>query len=151
MYSGLFAGAGVMLYPATVFTETIGINFQTMIHHGAMVVVAVMLYASGKVPISYKTALRGIPVFLILVALALIMNLLYGQFGDPDYSFNMFFISPYGGGELPIFTEIQEAVPYPIFLSLYIIGFTIVAFLMPLLALLLHKAMGKIDKKKTAP
>ena len=41
---GLFAGIGVMLYPSTVFIETIGINIQTMIHHGSMVVIGVLMF-----------------------------------------------------------------------------------------------------------
>lgn len=144
---GLFAGAAVMLYPNTVFTDTIGINVQTMIHHGAMVVVGILLYITGKLPLSQKNALRGAPVFVVLVTLALIFNILYGEFGNPDYSFNMFFISPYESCELPVFDTLYEVLPYPIFLSLYIVGFTIAAYLMSLLAILVHKLAEKIKAK----
>ncbi|MCK7485244.1 MAG: hypothetical protein MZU97_06565 [Bacillus subtilis] len=39
--TGMFAGLAVMLYPNDVFITTIGINIQTMVHHGAMMVVGV--------------------------------------------------------------------------------------------------------------
>ena len=147
---GLFAGAAVMFYPSTVFTETIGINLQTMIHHGAMVVVGVMLYTCKKIPFSQRNALKGAPVFIVLVALALIMNILYGEFGNPDYDFNMFFISPYGSCLLPVFDTLQKSLPYPIFLGLYIVGFTVAGYLMSLLAILGEKIAEKAEEKKHA-
>ncbi len=145
---GLFAGAAVMLYPSTVFTETIGINLQTMIHHGAMVVVGVMMYTCRKIPASKQTALKGMPVFVVLVTIALIMNILYGEFGNPDYDFNMFYISPYGSCLLPVFEAIQKSVPYIVFLGLYIVGFTVAAYLMSLLAILGEKAAIKAEESK---
>ena len=35
---GLFGGLAVMIYAQPVFITTIGINIQTMVHHGAQVV-----------------------------------------------------------------------------------------------------------------
>ena len=37
----------------------------------------------------------------------------------------MFYISPYVKGELPVFGLIQEIVPYPISLMIYVFGFTL--------------------------
>ncbi len=145
---GLFAGAAVMLYPSTVFIETIGINLQTMIHHGAMVVVGIMLYTSRRIPLSQRNVLKGAPVFIVLITLALIMNILYGEFGNPDYDFNMFYISPYSSCILPVFEAIQKALPYPIFLGLYIVGFTIAGYLMSLLAILGERIAIKANEKK---
>ena len=52
----IFAGICVMLYPGDVFIETIGINIQTMICHGGMLVVGVYLlytqYVSFRSPIA---------------------------------------------------------------------------------------------------
>ncbi len=145
---GLFAGTAVMLYPTTVFTETIGINLQTMIHHGAMVVIGIMMYTSGKVPLTHKSVLRGVPVFVILVTLALIANILYGEFGDPEGTFNMFFISPYYPCELPVFDSLYRSIPYPLFLAAYILGFSVAAYLMLLLAMLGAKIELKLKNAK---
>src|SRR5690606_11564090 len=38
-----FAGYAVMLYPSTVFVPTIGINIQTMVHHGLIAVIGIAL------------------------------------------------------------------------------------------------------------
>ena len=39
----LFAGICVMAYPSTVFIDTVGINIQTMIWHGSMITVGIVL------------------------------------------------------------------------------------------------------------
>ena len=56
----LFAGLAVMLYPNDVFTTTIGINIQTMVHHGLMLVGGVYILASGRAKLEHKTILKSI-------------------------------------------------------------------------------------------
>lgn len=143
----LFAGTAVMIYPNDVFIETIGINIQTMIHHGMMVVIGVFIYVSGKVKISHKTILYALPTFLTLVSIALTANILYGAFGDPEQTFNMFFISPYYKCTLPILSLIYEKVPYLVFLPCYIIGFTATGYIMSLIAMGIETAYLKIKYK----
>lgn len=144
----LFAGTAVMVYPNDVFIETIGINVQTMIHHGTMVVIGVLMYVSGMVKVSHKTILRALPTFGVLVAIALTANVLYGEFGDPDQTFNMFFISPYYPCTLPILSLVYDIVPYPIFLVCYLVGFTTTGYIMSLCAMSIEKAKGKVKVKK---
>lgn len=143
----LFAGCAVMVYPNDVFIETIGINIQTMIHHGMMVVIGVFMYASGKVQFSHKTVLHALPTFLTLVAIALTANLLYGKFGDPEQTFNMFFISPYYACTLPILSLIYGKIPYLVFLFCYVVGFSAAAYLTSLLVLGTKTAYAKIKHK----
>src|SRR5690554_2077986 len=71
-----FAGLAVMLYPADVFVETIGINIQTMIHHGAMVVIGISLLLT-KMKLNYKYLFKGFVVFAILGGIAIIANTLF--------------------------------------------------------------------------
>ena len=47
MTFSLFGGLVVMAYPNDVFIETIGINLQTMIHHGLQVVLGIYLFVLG--------------------------------------------------------------------------------------------------------
>lgn len=138
---GLFGGATVMVYPEIVFNSMIGINIQTMIHHGLMFVVGVMLYVSGAVKATPKSTFRAIPVFLILIVTAIILNLaVYPSIADQEaQAFNMFYISPYFPCELPLLMDIQKIVPYPVFLLIYVLGFTGIAFLMPTIALGISK------------
>ena len=128
----VFAGAAVMFYPVTVFTGTVGINIQTMVCHGSMVVIGGYLLGSGHVEMKPRTVLRAMPVFAICVALASIMNHVAHVNGITD--FNMFFISPHGKCDLPVYSVIHEAVPFPVNVMIYFLGFSLAAFAVVLLA-----------------
>ena len=111
-----------MFYPEAVFVETIGISIQTMICHGSMITVGIYLLYSGYVKLEHKTILKAIPVFIIFVFTAVILNeiafqteLLY------EHEFNMFFISPHCDPSLPVYSLVQNVVAYPwcLFYRLY--------------------------------
>lgn len=140
----LFAGLAVMIYPNDVFISTIGINIQTMVHHGAMVVIGVLTWVSGKAKLHYKTVLQALPVFAGFCAIAIGANILFHYVGNGE-TFNMFYISPYYNCSLPLLSIIDEVLPYPAFLVGYIVGFTIAAYVMLLFAILFNKAFHKIS------
>lgn len=147
---GLFAGAAVMFYPGDVFISTIGINIQTMIHHGMMVVIGVFMYVSGRAKLSHKTILKALPAFVVLVTIAMTANILYGQFGDPEQTFNMFYISPYYECTLPVLSMFYGQVHYVVFLALYVFGFTLAGYVMSLLAMGTAK-LGNLVLSKLQP
>ncbi len=136
----MFAGAAVMVYPGDVFIGTVGINIQTMICHGSMITIGIYLLYTGHVELKHKTILKAIPVFAVAVAIACIMNEIAYQSGllETD-TFNMFFISPYCEGTLPVYSLVQGVVPFPWSLVLYILGFTAAGYVMLLLAMLVRK------------
>ncbi len=122
----LMAGICVMLYPSSVFTENIVINIQTMVNHGTMVSIGVYLLLCNYVKCEKKTLIEAFKVFVICILIAIILNELAYVLGIlNEYSFNMFYISPYVKGELPVFGLIQQIVPYPISLMIYVFGFTL--------------------------
>ena len=130
----LFAGISVMAYPVSVFTETVGINIQTMVWHGGMIAMGIVLLRTGYVRASVKTVLEAFPVFLVLVLAAGGMNELAHLSGLLEReTFNMFFISPYLECTLPVYSLVHNAVPFPLNLILYILGFTAAAGLILLL------------------
>ena len=136
----IFAGVCVMLYPADVFIQTIGINIQTMICHGSMITVGVYLLYSGHVKAEHKTILKAVPVFATGVALAAVMNeIAYASGLLESETFNMFFISPHCDPSLPVYSLVQQHVPYPWCLIIYILGFSLAAYLILLLAMLTKK------------
>lgn len=140
----LFAGICVMVYPATVFIRTIGINVQTMICHGSMIVVGVCLLCSGIVKLEHKTILKAIPVFAACVLLAWGMNEIAYRAGLLEMeTFNMFFISPYCEPSLPVYSLVQGMVPFPLCLVIYVAGFTAAAYLMLLIAMAVHRLSCK--------
>lgn len=139
-----FAGLCVMLYPAQVFIGTIGINIQTMICHGSMLTVGIYLLATRYVQPTHKIVLKAIPVFACLIVMAMVMNEIAHATGLLEReTFNMFFISPYCEGTLPVYSLVQAVVPYPWCTIIYIVMFTLAAYIMLLLAMLAHKLAAK--------
>ena len=146
MTYNLFAGIGVMLYPSTVYIEDACINVQTMVHHGLMVLIGVLLYAVKAVKLDYKTVLRGTAVFSILVGTALVLNKIF----ESKDGFNMFFIDV-EGCEIPVLSLFSGKVPTPVFLLIYIVGFTVCAAIIAILAYGITRALHirKSTKAKT--
>ena len=135
----LFAGISVMAYPVSVFTDTVGINVQTMVWHGGMIAMGIALLRTGYVRANMKTVLDAFPVFLTLVFAAAGMNELAHLSGLMEReTFNMFFISPYCSPSLPVYSLVQPLVPYPVSVLIYIVGFTAAAGIILMLTRLLH-------------
>lgn len=142
----LFAGLAVMFYPATVFTEVVGICVQTMICHGSMITIAIFLYYTGHVKTEWKTLWKAVPVFVLALGIAISLNTvmhLPGLLGE-DTTFNMFFVCPHCDPELPVYSLVQEALRdyswgYPVSIVLYIVGFVVCATVMLLLAMGIKK------------
>ena len=111
----LFAGLAVYLYTDDVFSSYIGINIQTMVHHGLMIVFGIWLggrlWRENKMQLSVFW--HGCIVFLIMITIALLMNITAPTITDE--LFNMFFIGPNYPCTLVILEQIYPAVPYPVF------------------------------------
>ena len=141
---GFFAGLCVMFYPSTVFIDTIGINIQTMVCHGSMVTIGIYLLFSGYVQHKAATIRKALPVFAVLVAMAMGMNELAHRTGLLDTeTFNMFFISPYCAPELPVYSLVQGVIPFPWCLLFYVAGFTAAGALLLLVAHLIEHQITK--------
>lgn len=129
----LFAGLAVMLYPADVFIGMIGINIQTMVHHGVQVALGVLLAARYHHRLDRRFYLGSLAVFSVFAAVAMALNLGVHALlvaGGSDATFNMFFISPYHDCTLPVLSAIDPLVPYPVFLLIYLVGFAVVSAIM---------------------
>lgn len=146
----VFAGLAVMLYPTSVFMPTIGINIQTMVCHGTMIPIGALLYGSGYVKMEHKTIFPALFLFLEAVALAAIMNEIAHVTGllDTDV-FNMFFISPYCNPSLPVYSLVQQILPFPVCLILYVLGFTVAAYCLLLIAIVFGHFQSKATRNNT--
>ena len=147
----LFAGLCVTVYPGDAFCGTLGINIQTMICHASMVSVAIYLFYSGYVKAEHKTILKAIPVFAVCVAIAAIMNevmVLSGIVGDE--TFNMFFISRHFECTLPVYSLVHNSLPFPVNLIIYILGFSLAAYIMLLIAMACKAVSKKLAPKDAA-
>lgn len=140
----IFGGLVVYIYPEQVFITTVGINIQTMVYHGAMIVVGVWLLYTQYVELKSKTILKAIPVFAGCTITAVVLNeVMVATKIIGDETFNMFYISPHFEGTLPIFCEVQKIIPYPYNLFIYIAGFCLAAYLILLIAIICKKIFGK--------
>ena len=145
----IFAGVCVMASPGDVFSSLAGINYQTMYCHGSMITLGVFLLIVGYVKAEHKTILRAMPVFAVVVGLAAIMNEVVFRSGIAgDETFNMFFISPHFEGTLPVYSSVQQVVPYPWCLFLYILVFSIAAYVILLIASGVRALVERIRGKR---
>lgn len=145
----LFGGLVVFLYPNDVFVSTIGINIQTMVHHGLQLVLGIFFLVYNRKKLNIKYFLKGIIVFLITFTVALIFNLVFHTFVNE--TFNMFYISPYFPCTLPLLEIVYANVPYVVFLLIYFIGFILAAFVVFLAQWGIVHLVNKINEKKGRP
>ncbi|MBO4277419.1 MAG: YwaF family protein [Clostridia bacterium] len=126
----LFAGLVVYIYPNDVFIRTIGVDIQTMFHHGTQIVLGLFLGArlirsrQMKLPVF----VRAIGIFVIMVAVAFALNNLVPLITED--TFNMYYIGPVFECTLPVLSDIYAHVPYAVFLAVYVLGFTFAASLL---------------------
>ena len=145
----VFAGLCVMAYPAQVFVGTLGINLQTMFCHGSMITVGIYLLATGKVKTEHKTILKAMPVFLVGMVMAIIMNeIAYACGVFETNTFNMFYINPHCPSTLPIYSMIHGKLPFPVCVLIYYAVFTLVAYLILLIAMGIGKLISKVKKER---
>ncbi len=128
----LFGGLAVMAYPGNVLIDVLGISIQSMVHHGLQVLLAFFIVKRFKDKYSISFIKYGIYVFLGFISVAMILNvsvyLIFSALGIDD-TFNMFYISPFFEGSLPILSDIQEATSGWLMLPLYTLLFIPAALL----------------------
>ncbi len=132
-FFSLVGGICVFVYPETCLTESIGVNIQTMLHHGMQITLGIFYAVHERRKYGIKYYLRSVPVMLAMVTIAMILNIvvyhIFQATGSTD-EFNMFYISPYYECTLPLVSMIQPVVPYPVFLLIYVIGLGLGGFVL---------------------
>ena len=119
-----------IIIPDSCFTKDILINIHTMWLHCGSFVVSIYLIMSGVVKANKESLWGAFYVFLIFVLIAEVLNIgIYNSGLLNGETFNMFYISPYFISTLPVFSTIQENVPFILFLLIYVIAIFIGAIL----------------------
>ena len=134
----LTMGIVVCVYTKMVTSNLIFINIQTLVHHGALVVLGVFIYVWNRRNITIKTFYRSLIAFAITAVIAIGINLAF----YPNF-INMFFINPTRITNLPIGNIVQEKVGYPIYLIAFLATIALVTFLTYLVETSLYKAVTK--------
>ena len=122
----LLAGLIVMIYPGDVFTSTITINIQTMVHHGFQLALGIFLAAHNRHKLNKRFFAWSVAVFVALSVVALVLNVVM-HYAKPGVGFNMFYINPFQNCTLPVLSAIYPLVPYPVYFLIYVLGFALVS------------------------
>ena len=143
-YITILGSITTMILPDSCFTDDILVNIHTMWLHLGSFVVSVYLLMTGEVKISLKSLKGAYPIFLFFVGVALVMNMVIYNSGILNgETFDMFYISPYFIGTLPVFDVIQKNVPYVAYLVIYILALMIGSFIIYGIAKLIKKLKNK--------
>ncbi len=134
-FFAFFGGLGVMVFPGDVFVKQIGINIQTMMHHGLQVASGIFVSVWFRKNLGIKYWLSSIPVYLSVICVACVLNgtafLLYDKAHVEELSgFNMFYIRHDLTNGMPILSAIQPIVGPILFFIIYFIGFVLVSAIM---------------------
>lgn len=151
MTFSFFGGLAVFVYPNDVFVETIGINIQTMIHHGLQILIGIFLFVKYRKEYNFKFYVRSIYVFLCLLLIAFTLNIVVHNIlisAGNDETFNMFYIGPYHDCSLPLLSLIYPKVPYVVFFLIYMLGFILISFIIYKVETLIYKLILKIKYDK---
>ena len=137
----LTMGLVVCVYTKMVTSDLIYINVQTMVHHGALVVLGVYIYVWNRKSITIKTFYRSLIAFAITAVIAILINVAF----YPNF-INMFFINPTRITNLPIGDVVQEKAGYPVYLIGFLSLIALVTFLTYLVETSIYKAIAKNAK-----
>lgn len=146
----LFAGLVVFIYPNNVFINTIGINIQTMVHHGSQIVLGIFCVVYNKKKLNFKYFLKAVPVFMTLLFIAVLLNETAGAYIKTafDETFNMFYISRIFPCTLPLVSLFYPpTLPWFAFFLVYSLGFCLAATAIFYIVLGLIKLYDKIKIK----
>lgn len=137
----LTMGIVVCVYTKMVTSTFIYINIQTMVHHGALIVMGVFTFVWNRRSITIKTFYRSLIAFGITAVIAILINVAF----YPNF-INMFFINPTRITNLPIGNIVQEHAGYPVYLLAFLSTIAAVAFLTYLVETSIYKAVTKKAK-----
>lgn len=141
----LLGGLCVFVYPNDVFeTDFLGVQIQTMVHHGLQIVLGIYMAVFNKKKYTLKNFFFGAIIFVGMLLIALTLNLTITPLLD-GRKFNMYFIGPYFPCELPILGAIYQVVPHFVFFFIYGLGFI---FCAGLLRYIIYGIMLLVDKIK---
>lgn len=124
-FCSVLGGLAVFVFPGDVFTTSTLINVQTMVHHGSQIVLGLYSIAYMRKRLSLRFYLSSMPLFAVVLVVAIGLNVAgyhLLQAAGMDDTFNMFYVGPYFECTLPVLSSIYKAVPYPVFLFLYILA-----------------------------
>lgn len=146
---GLFGGLMALLVPAGLFTNKIGTNIETIIHHGSMIIMSIYLYKTKRYDSKEFKNASILLIFFILFAA--VLNISLNKISNNQVE--AYYINLYKTTRLPVFNKIQS-ISYVLFITIYMGLFVLMGYLLTLLydnAIKINKRYrliySKINKK----
>lgn len=119
-YVTILGSLATAAYPESCFVKTVLVNVHTMFLHMGSLTVSIYLLFKEISP-DRKSWISGYKVFLLFSSMAELLNITVYHSGILNgQTFNMFYISPYFISALPVFSTIQQQVPFLLFLLVYL-------------------------------
>ena len=138
-YLGTFSliiGAIGLFYPETLFSEVIGLNVYAMVTYGAMVVMGIFLWVSGRVKPELKTFVYALPTFLALWGISITLNVLahtlFPEWEKPNY---------FGSCPVCAVGEGAKFGEYFLYCLVFGLAFSLIAFAIVLIAFGIRKLL----------
>ena len=145
----ILGGITTILIPDSCFVSDTMVNIHTMWLHCGSFVVSVYLLMGGAVEIKNQNLKSAFIVFLVFTFIAEVLNIFIYNIGILDgETFNMFYISPYFISTLPVFSTIQENVPFIIYLFIYIFAICLGATIIYYIAYFIKNIANKRNANK---
>ena len=133
---GLIAGISTLALPEGFYWNYVTMTCHSFFWHTSITIMGIYLIVTQGYAKDFKNLkkewLSAAAVFTVAVLFALLSDCIgYPLYfvNHPEQYFNMFYISPFYTTSLPVFRDIYPHVWYPVFLLLYLIAFTLGAFL----------------------
>lgn len=131
-FFSFFAGCSIIIYPKYVFVETLYNNVQTMVHHGTQVVLGSFYLVRYRKKLSIRFFVKSLIVLIPSALIAVSINEIVPTFTTEEI--NMWNISRHFRSKIKPLNMVFDALPYPLFVVVYVLAFIIVAFVTYLIA-----------------
>lgn len=154
-FFGLIAGIMTLILPEGFYWDYVTITCHSFFWHTSIVMIGVyLIIANGyakSVGKFFGEWLGSAAVYTAAIAAALALDTFWGVYLKDalgtGMTFNMFYISPFYNSSLPVFRDVQPAVPYPVFLLFYAAAFCVGAAAIWFAAFGVRKLFG--NKKRS--
>ncbi len=103
---GLLAGLWGMFKPDT-FVPTVGLNVYNMLCYSSFIAIAILIYYSQSVRVEIKTFLKALPVFALMVSVAISFNEV-AHLISPNHKISLFELSRHDESITPVYSWLHN-------------------------------------------
>ena len=126
-----------LIYPEDILHAAPPLMFHGFLWHAVLLFISLLIFMTGAYDVSARGLLRSAVLFLVLCAIAVVINVLAEpvmQTGNAAHSYAaMFYLNPYHISPQPIVNSVQKTAGIPAGLIIYVFAIAAVSSLVTLL------------------